>query len=381
MLTQERDFDRIERDIVVLAGELATLTERWLRLVAEFDGAGGARRWGFRGTAEWLAWRCGMDARTARDHVRVARRLAEWPELRDAFAAGALSYSKVRALARVAPGDDAAVLIERARACTAGQLEREVRARRSAPSADVGVANAVHASRFLTWEWEEDGSLRLHGRLSPEEGAALIEVLDTAAEALHPAVVGDDGDAGPGEGTGSRPPLGARRADALTEIALTGAPRAHVVLHADAESLACTAGPGAPRAGVVCALEDGPAVPSDTARRLACDGEIDDGLGRRRRVVSPSLRRSLERRDGGCCFPGCDRRHGLHAHHIEHWAHGGRTDRDNLVMLCRFHHRMVHEGGFEIVPAPEGPAFLRPDGLAVPGVPGPEPPVVEAVAA
>lgn len=357
------DVDRLERAIVALATEITQRMEQWLGLVAEFDRLGGARAAGFRGTAEWLAWRCDIDIRTARDHVRVARRLEDWPATRAALASGELSYTKVRALARAPVEHDEAQLLERARSSTAWQLEQVVRALRDAPSADVDVANEAHARRYLEWHWDLDGSLRIHGRLSADEGAALIEAIETAAEALHPAQ--DPGEAEPVP----RPPLGARRADALTETVFSGAARAQVVLHVDECALACTATGDEPRAGEVCALEEGPAVPSETARRLACDGEIVNGHGRKRRVVSPALRTRLERRDGRCRFPGCVRRHGLHAHHIEHWAHGGRTDADNLVMLCRFHHRMVHEEGFTVAEEAGALCFRRPDGRELPQVP------------
>src|SRR4051794_31434119 len=108
-------IDRLEADIASLAADLARRLERWLALVAEFDRRGGARRSGFRGTAEWLAWRCGLTQRTARDHVRVARALGERPLVREGLASGALSYSKVRALARAPVGEDEAALVRLAR--------------------------------------------------------------------------------------------------------------------------------------------------------------------------------------------------------------------------------------------------------------------------
>jgi hypothetical protein len=284
------------------------------------------------------------------------------PLVRAAFADGELSYSKVRALTRAAGSEDEAQLLELARRSTASQLERAVRGLRSSPSSDVAVANRGHDRRSVDWWWELDGSLRVTGRLGSEAGAVLVDAIETGAEALH-------------GGPDQRPPLGARRADALTEIVYSGCPRAEVVLHVDAPALACTAERGDELAGDVCAIEDGPAVPSETARRMSCDAELvianrggKDGAidyGRRRRVVSPPLRAALERRDRHCRFPGCVRRHGTHAHHIRHWAHGGRTDGDNLVLLCRFHHRLVHEGGFTVRRRDGGITFMRPDGRAV----------------
>jgi hypothetical protein len=254
------------------------------------------------------------------------------------------------------------------------------------------VANAAHARRYLEWSWELDGSLSIRGRLPAEDGAAFVEMIETGAAALRggyapahaDAVAPDDDDDDRGEASsedapGRLPPLGARRADVLAEVALSGAPRAQVVLHVDDAALACTATDAAERAGETCELEDGPAIPSESARRLTCDAEVitacrgDDGAidyGRRRRVVSPPLRTVLERRDRGCRYPGCDRRHDLHAHHIRHWAHGGRTHQDNLVLLCRFHHRLVHEDGFSVQRSSDGAyCFRRRDGERVPEAP------------
>jgi Domain of unknown function (DUF222) len=306
-------IDRLEAGIASLAADLERRLERWLALIAEFDRRGGARQSGFRGTAEWLAWRCGLTQRTARDHVRVARSLAERPLVRAGLAGGDLSYSKARALSRAPADEDEAGLVELARSSTAGEVERVVRALRSAPSAGVEMANWSHARRFVDWSWEQDGSLSIRGRLPAEEGAAFIEMIETGAAALHgsraPAQQGegseeglDGADAGAAALPDGVPPLGARRADALAEIAFSGSPRTQVVVHVDEAALACTATAAEQRAGETCHVEDGPAIPSETARRVSCDGALvvarraDDGAidyGRARRVVSPALRTSL----------------------------------------------------------------------------------------
>ena len=370
----ELSIDRLESEIAELADEIGRRMARWLGLVAEFDRRGGARQAGFRSTGDWLSWRCAIDPRTARDHVRVARELERLPRVRVAFLAGELSYSKVRAITTAAAHEDESMLLDHARTSSAGQLARTVRALRSASSAGLDVANRARGRRFLQWYWEEDGSLAINGRLPAEEGAAFIDAMETAAEAMHPVVESDaSGDAPP-----QRPPLGARRADALAEVVMSGCPRAQVVLHVDTPALACTAEAVEERAGEACFLEDGPAVPSETARRLACDGELiiarhGDGsaldLGRKRRVVSPALRTSLERRDRTCRFPDCSRRHGLQAHHIDHWSRGGRTDGENLILLCRFHHRVVHEDGFRVYLDCGALKFRRPDGREIADVP------------
>jgi hypothetical protein len=120
-------------------------------------------------------------------------------------------------------------------------------------------------------------------------------------------------------------------------------------------------------------LENGPALAVETARRLGCDGTLVGvvenahgnplDLGRKTRAISPALKRALKARDGGCRFPGCDRTRFTHAHHVMHWADGGETKLSNLITLCTFHHRLVHEGGFSLRATDDGVfVFSTPDG-------------------
>ena len=151
----------------------------------------------------------------------------------------------------------------------------------------------------------------------------------------------------------------------------TGADGYEVVVHVDAATLADD------EAGA-CELERGPRLHPETARRLACDASLvrileRDGrplsVGRRTRSVPPALRRALRSRDRTCRFPGCGQRRFLHAHHVDHWARGGRTDLGNLVQLCGFHHHLVHEGGYTLERQTRGGVlFRRPDGRAVKAV-------------
>lgn len=153
----------------------------------------------------------------------------------------------------------------------------------------------------------------------------------------------------------------------------SGAEGYEVVVHVDAATLAHDDEDGA------CELADGPALDPETARRLACDASVvrileRDGqplsVGRKTRSVPPALRRALRSRDHSCRFPGCAQRRFLHAHHIDHWAHGGPTDLSNLIHLCAYHHRLVHEGGYTTERhTGDGLRFRRPDGLAVPATP------------
>ena len=173
--------------------------------------------------------------------------------------------------------------------------------------------------------------------------------------------------------------LAQRRADALTTMAettlrhgpgpLSSAERYQVVVHVTAETLA-EGDDG--RAELEC----GQRIAPDTVRRIACDASLlritEDGagnpldIGRRSRAVPPAIQRALRSRDGGCRFPGCTCRRFVDAHHIRHWANGGETSLDNLVLLCRRHHRLVHEGGFDVERTPDGTLrFTRPDGRVI----------------
>src|ERR1700688_1083100 len=256
----------------------------------------------------------------------------------------------------------------------------------------------LHAARYLRFYTDEDGMVVVKGRLAPEAGVALLRALDAGVEALY----------GPrGQSVGAAPEAAAavaaadetsmeqRRADALglvAESALasgldpgTRGDRYQVVVHVDAEVLA----PGGE--GGSSWLADGTRVSAETSRRLACDSALvvmrhaADGrvldVGRRTRAISPGLRRALEHRDGGCRFPGCGRRL-CDAHHVEAWAEGGATSLANTLLLCRRHHRAVHEEGFSVELAPAGDArFYRPDGRPLPEAPALPAPAREPVTA
>jgi hypothetical protein len=120
----------------------------------------------------------------------------------------------------------------------------------------------------------------------------------------------------------------------------------------------------------------GPALALDTARRLACDASVvgivegEEGepldIGRKTRSIPLAISRALKGRDGGCRFPGCDRTRFCDGHHIKHWADGGETKLDNLITLCGFHHRLVHESGYGVRRTDDGLfIFTKPDGKRV----------------
>lgn len=361
--------DLAER-IAAMAADIDAAMCRWLELIAEFDRREGWAIEGASSCAAWVSWRCAVGPTAAREHVRVARRLADLPRVRAAFARGELSYSKVRAITRVEDVAREEELVELAGNATAAQLERIVSSYRSAARVETDAERAL-AERFLSLTWDDDGALRVSGRLPADQGALLMRAIELAAEQLR----GDTAE--PVE------PVQARRADALSALAdralagearRTGGDRTQVVIHVDDEALAaptcCTGHTEAARTGRR-ELEHGPALAHATARRLACDAAVvrvaeREGqplsVGRKARTVPPALRRALRARDGGCRFPGCTHHRFVDAHHIRHWADGGETSLDNLVHLCTHHHRLLHEGGFTVRAKPHGFEFRTPTG-------------------
>jgi Domain of unknown function (DUF222)/HNH endonuclease len=364
-------------EIARLAAHLHAATYRLLVLIREFEEREG---WavGFRSCADWLGWRTGIAPGAAREKVRVARALASLPLISTTMERGALSFSKVRAMTRVASPENEADLVEVAAHATAAQMERIVRAwRRVDRLEDAGAEAARHESRYLRVHHDEDGMYVVRGRLDPEVGALLEKALEAAADALYRGASVEER---------AETTVAQRRADAvglLAERALRGpaaggsegcdaqdarptgrADRYQVVLHVGSDARADAGG-----------LH----VSAETSRRLACDaglvvmthdahGRALD-VGRKRRTVPAALRRALEGRDPGCRFPGCGIGH-TDAHHITHWAVGGHTRMDNLVLLCRRHHRAVHEAGWTVRLTEEGRAvFHRPDGRRLPEVP------------
>jgi hypothetical protein len=173
--------EELEEELATLASHIYAGTCRWLELDGELDRRGQWAESGCGSCAEWLAWRCALLPRAAREHVRVARGLPELPLVRAAFARGQLSYAKVRALTRVADAGSEAELLELARVLTAAQLERAVRAYRRVTSEE---ADDLHADAHVTTSWDDDGSLVISGRLAPEDGALFLRALEAARDSL-----------------------------------------------------------------------------------------------------------------------------------------------------------------------------------------------------
>lgn len=419
-LSDEQVADRLARG----ASELAAATCRWLELLAEFVVRGTWADEGARSPGAWLSWKLGIGASTAREHVRVALRLRELPQVRTRFAAGTLSYSKVRAVTRLAV--DASyepLLLEWADHATAAELERIASRARSARRAQLGAEDPDDRRYAWTRRMHADGSTSLTLR-APDEVIAALEVdvqrlaeqmladrlrgeLPGGAEApvaTQDQVAGEAADedaqatAAPGpDGTGTPNPGPAEMVEALQlscaaaagtteKVDSSGLDRHTLVLTADVHDLAeppAEAGRSAARpTQPVRARDDHGRVrgmPRSTLRRLACDAGIvlaatDQrgaplDVGRRTRRPSAALRRAVQLRDGGCTFPSCHATRHLHVHHVRHWADGGETTLRNLVTVCSFHHRFVHERGWTIQVSDDGQhTFAAPDARPVPQV-------------
>jgi hypothetical protein len=382
------DLEAMERDarlarmdkVAVLYGEITAATREFLRAVAECDKHRDWAEEGFASCADWLAWRIGVSRMTASEKVRAARALETLPLISAAMERGDLSFSKVRALTRVATPESEAELLEYARANSTASLERLVRSWKVFDRAgEERVERLRHRLRSFSVFPDGEGMYMVRGRLTPEVAAVLMRAIEAAGDALYAAERREDAR------DEDRPDPEERRADAVgllaeralavgfggDDVPVSGgrAERYQVVLHVEPETLSAHGEPG------MSELEDGTRFSAENSRRLSCDASVvevvkaPDGsmldVGRRRRTVPPGLRRALEARDRGCRFPGCGLRF-TDAHHIEHWADGGETSLRNMLCLCRVHHRLVHEEGHRVALDTEGKVvFFSPRGLPI----------------
>ncbi|CAN5637898.1 hypothetical protein BH23GEM11_BH23GEM11_02230 [soil metagenome] len=405
----------LEDRILKISAHMELAGHRRLQFLAEFDARRGWELGGHASCAHWLAARAKLNSGTAREMVRVARALEDLPETSAWMALGRISFCQARALTRVATAENEAELLEAARDMTTAQVERMVRAWRM-KSADDAVEREEERRRARSFSVvpDLDGMYVVRGRLTPEQGAVLMRAIEAAGDVLfreesHGQPYESRVAMPEGARLGTQAAAARRRADAvalLAECALgagfgprrivdgepgteshaeldaesdavgrgsadlrpsSGRPlsgsrvgRYQVMLHVELDALS----EGDATCGAGCShLDDGVRVSHETSRRLSCDsavvplfldveGRIADA-GHSRRVVSPALRRALEARDRGCRFPGCGLRY-TEAHHVRHWADGGETSLDNCVLVCRHHHGILHEGGWNMEVLPGG---------------------------
>lgn len=326
--------------IAQLGASLGAIHAALLERVGRFDREERWKEVGATSMQSWLVARLEVTYNTARGWVDTARALEDLPTITTTLGEGRLCLDQVRALCRFATADDVEELLRWVPERAAGELQAIARDHEGVTVAE---DNRSFEDRVVSWWWSEDRRLHLRAVLPPDYGVVVVKALQRIAYQALP------------DEQGSYEHFDARCADALRRMASqsigadSDPDRATVVIHVDAEDLGGDSG--------VALVEDGPLLPTETARRLACDSRWQlfadfegqtVGIGRISRRIPASLMRALRLRDRWCRFPGCERTRWLHAHHLIHWANGGRTDLENLILLCGDHHRFVHEGGWTI---------------------------------
>lgn len=342
---------RLEKRAASLAGVIAAATAEQVELIAEVLEADLWVGWGITSPEHWVALRCGVSPSRARRLVAAARRLADLPQVRAAFAAGEITEDHVAeiARARVRPvhDDQAAGL---AKVATVTQLRRGLSGLPS-PEPDGPPEATTEASaepndqpsrlaEQVQFGFDEAGRWWLYARLEADRGALVETALwagrDAEFRSQHPDASDDPRHSTPADvcwsdGLVRLAHVGLDGLDPATAGTSAGAMPSHryqVLVHTDADR-------GAAR------LHLGPALPAWLRRQLSCDATVrawvDDvatgvGLGRRQRVVDSKLRTVIEHRDGGCVVPGCAQIRWLRIHHVVHWEDGGCTDPANHVL-------------------------------------------------
>jgi len=364
--------ENLESQITELAAHIHAATYHLLELIREYDDAHGWSGPGMLSCAHWLNWKCGMTLGAARERVRVAHALECLPKISRTFQQGEVSYSKVRAMTRVATPENEEYLLQIARHGTASHVERLVRQYRKVKRIEaLELENERHAVRQLDWYFDDDESLVLKGRFTPEQGLIVKNVLESIMDDDFLEQQDVSAETSVDELKPRSEPISQRRADALVRMAEGYSPKTRssasgdrylINVHTDIETLK------ADGTGSESELDDCCYVSAETSRRVSCDAGVVHWLenkegetlsvGRKTRTIPPSIRRALKRRDHGCRFPGCTCSRFVDAHHITHWADGGETSLSNLVLLCRRHHRLVHEGGFGVHSQADGQIYF-----------------------
>lgn len=376
------DPEQAEHELAVLSAHLDAAMHRQLVLIHAIDVTYHWHRQGATSCAHWLSWRIGMDLGAARERLRVAHALRSLPAIDDALRRGELSYSKVRAMTRVATPENEAKLLDMARHSTASQLERICRGVRAQRAADATAEADAELERWVRLRHRGEPTVRLEAELLPDEAERVMEALCRVRAQM--AVE---------HGAAARPSLADALVRAADELLSAGAmadheepardeaptitlPRAATRTYGgDRADVLVHFGPDALGEGLAATMDDGGYVSAETLRRLACDcglvgvtrdtrGDVLD-VGRKTRRIPPALRRAVMARDARCTFPGCTHDRFIDLHHVEHWLHGGATSLDNLCALCTFHHTLVHEEGWRIELYEGTPLFYRPDGARI----------------
>lgn len=378
-------LERLEAELCTWSANLAAAEFRWFALLAEFDRRDGWQQWECQSCVHWMTWQLGLDIRTAREKLRVARGLMELPLVAEQLRLGRLSYSKVRAITRIAEPANESNLVAIALAGTTAQVERVVAAyRRALPPTDEASDSAQWARRGVHVRQHDNRTITLTITLPAATGLEVLAAIDHFA--TRPGVRPD----------GERPTLAARRADALVVVAgaalaatddqlATGRHRYLVHLHHGDDRQ--DAHPDGTDEEMAVGVSDA------TAERLCCDadeetvthshdtGEVID-VSNRGSVIRGRLRRLVRLRDRTCRVPGCGMRARKEIHHLHHRGRGGTNRLENLLLVCSYHHHRLHEGGWRAQRLNDGTIqFTLPNGIVLPAAPTVAPGAPETVVA
>ncbi len=335
---------------------LGELSAQLTRLVGEADRRNVHGADGFVSATSWLRHVTGVASGVAGRRIKNARFVGEYPRIDEMYSAGRVVEDRLAALADLAADfpesfpDSAEMLAGFAESLGPRSFRRAVGYwRHLAMEHAASSPDGLFEKRWLRLSPTYSGMVRVDGQLDPESGAVVLEALAAATTESDRSSVSAH----------TAEPARARRVDGLVEICrrfldqgtvVEGGERPHLNVIVDLRAL---------QGSGVADFERGGVIRAEAARRLACDcgvsrvivaGESEPlDVGRRTRTIPSAIRRALVIRDGGCRFPGCDRPPvWCDAHHIRHWVNGGETSLSNLVLLCRRHHRMVHEGGYRV---------------------------------
>ena len=365
-ITPVKNNHQLSAEITQLAGQINAANYRFLKLIAEYDRREAWAEDGIRSCAHWLNWKCGIALGAAREKLRVARCLDGLTLINKAFSSGALSYSKVRAMTRVATKENEAYLMMIAENGTASHMEKLVGKyqkvkHQQLPTEDDQQQLTPEQSRSMVSYQDDDGMTIIHAKLPAEVGALVVKAIE--------AIVQRQKTLDETENVSAETSFPQKRADALSQMAehyiatatndsgtksLAGNQKCQIMLHVDLDTLQGKHSSGHP----CCNTDNEHWISPDVVRQLACDASLTTvlednkgkvlNIGRRSRTIPPAIQHALSLRDKSCRVPGCCSTTYLDAHHIKHWANGGETSLDNLVMLCRHHHRELHKGVFSI---------------------------------
>ncbi len=369
-------IDELDQSIVDLSARINAATYELLVLIREFEDRAGYLKWGLKDTVEWLAYRCDLGRSAAYEKVRVARALRTLPGISASFSTGELSYSKVRALTRVAGAHNEDALLAFALKTTAVRVEERCRELRFGMDESIDIASRAQANRSLRVRRDNDrGMMTVTVDLPIDAGELLEKALDKAREDHTPETPEFVEDLGPAR----RESWQVQQADAFVNMVngflidessaedkVKASPSDNYLVTIHVDQAAVAEGDGRS------------SLPIESVKRLCCDGqavvigEDEEGeplsIGRKTRIVPTAIKRAVLAKHHHCCaFPGCQNRRFLHIHHIEHWSNGGETSLDNLMPLCTRHHPLMHEGRFRIERDYTNEwIFVRPEGRVIP---------------